>query len=281
MTVIESREKPVLGVLLGDAAGIGPELVAKIIADGFLDAECRPVIIGDKRVLEMGMKTANVSFPVRAIASVKDARFDEGAQVLDSGDIDPADVVVGKVAAPNGKACVAAIARAAELCKSGEIEGFVFAPLNKTAIKKAGYDYESEHVLFSELFSVTTPFGEINVVEDVMTSRVTSHIPIKNISADLTTENIARAIALITETLRQTGNEKPRIAIATLNPHCGENGTCGREELDVIAPAVAEAIAAGIDVAGPFSADTVFVRAFDWASSTPWSPCTTIRGKSP
>ena len=263
MTVAHTQGKPVLGIVMGDAAGVGPELIAKILADGFLEQECRPVVLGDKRVLEMGMRICNASFPVNVIASIKDADFSKGVQILDAGDLDPATIKCGEVSIASGKAAGDAIVKGIEMYKRGEIEGLVFAPFNKTALKKAGFDFESEHYLFAHYFGTTTPFGEVNVLGDLMTSRVTSHIPIKDVSSKLTKENILRAINLLNSTLIKAGVAKPRLGIAALNPHAGENGTCGREEIDVISPAIEEARRNGIDAIGPFSADILFIKAFN------------------
>ena len=258
----ESTYKPVIGVLLGDAAGVGPELITKIIADGFLTEECRPIVIGDKRVLELGMKRVGASFPYTEIRDPSEADFSKGVQLIDMADLDPASITTGQVNIASGKATGEAILKAVELCKKGQIEGFVFAPFNKTSLKKAGFEFESEHYLFAHHFGVTTPFGEVNVLGDLMTSRVTSHIPLKEVANRLTRENILRAIHLLNSTLKMYGVEKPRLGVAGLNPHNGENGTCGREEIDVIAPAVEEAQKEGIDAVGPYPSDILFIRAF-------------------
>ncbi len=111
---------PVIGVLLGDAAGVGPELVAKIIAEGFLTDICRPVVIGDRRVLERGQKQGNASFPVASVDSPRDADWSTGAQIIDMRDLDPSAVPVGQVSVDSGKAVGAAILKAVDLCKKGE-----------------------------------------------------------------------------------------------------------------------------------------------------------------
>lgn len=257
------RKKPVMGIVLGDPAGIGPELVAKVVADGFLEKECRPIIIGDRRVLDMGMKIAGVSFSITEIAEPRDADFSKGIQIIDTKDFDPTGLRMGEIDKACGKAAGDWLVRAMELYKQGGIQGIVFAPLNKAAMKIAGYNYESEHALFAKQFEVTTPYCEVNVLNGLMTSRVTSHIPIKDVSELLTKQSVLDAIYLLDRTLKKSGVAKPRLGVAALNPHCGENGTCGREEIDVIAPAVEEARAKGVNALGPFSGDTLFVRAFD------------------
>ncbi len=261
---LRMAEKPIIGVLLGDAAGIGPELVAKLAASGFLDSQCRPVIIGDLRVFELGMKNAGVRVPYQRIEAVAQATWRDGIPVLDQGDLEPGtDFQVGKLSVKAGAACVAMLETGVRLFNAGQIEGFAFAPLNKAGMKLAGCDFESEHYFMAHLFGHTGPFGEINVVDHLWTTRTTSHIPIKDVSDHLTIETIGRAIQLAWRSLRNSGVKSPRLALAALNPHAGENGMCGREEIDVIAPAIERARAEGIDASGPFPSDILFIKAFD------------------
>jgi len=256
-------DKPIIGMLLGDAAGVGPELVAKLAAARFFDNLCRPVIIGDARVFEMGMKAASVAVPYQKISKISEATWKNGIPLLDQANLDPAtDFQVGKLSVKSGAACVAMLAKGVELFKNGELQGFCFAPLNKAAMKMSGCDYESEHYFMAYLFGHTGPFGEINVVGNVWTTRTTSHIPIKEVSANLTTEKIGRAITLADTALKTSGIARPRIALAALNPHCGENGLCGREEIEVIGPAIEAAKARGIDARGPYPSDILFIKAF-------------------
>lgn len=259
---IEKSKLPILGVILGDAAGVGPELIAKIIADGFLQTECRPIVIGDRRILELGMKTAGVTFPINIITDAKNAAFGSAIDVLDSHDLDPASIKIGDINLSCGKVAGDAMIKAIELYKAGVIGGFVFAPLNKTALKKGGHDFESEHKMFAHYLGVTQPSGEINVLGDLMTSRVTSHIPLKDVAAKLTKESILGAMRLLNGAAKAWGVAQPRLGVAALNPHAGEHGTCGREEIDIIEPAIAAAKAEGIDAVGPFPSDILFIKAF-------------------
>lgn len=256
-------EKPVIGILLGDATGIGPELVAKLVAQGLLNKYCYPIIIGDKRVLEMGMKIAGVQFPIAIIEDVNEAKWDEAIPVLDLRNLDPSEIKLGEVNSYSGKITGDMLITAVELYKAGKIDGFSFAPLNKEAMKKGGYTFESEQYLFAHHFNWHEPFGEVNVLGDLWTSRVTSHIPIKEVSNNLTIESILRAIRLADSTLKRSGINQARIAIAALNPHAGENGSCGIEEIDVIKPAMKEAEKEGIKVIGPYPADILFIKAFE------------------
>jgi 4-phospho-D-threonate 3-dehydrogenase / 4-phospho-D-erythronate 3-dehydrogenase len=255
-------DKPVLGILLGDAAGVGPEIVAKVAAKGVLSEHCYPVIIGDLRVLRKAMDIAGVNFDYHVIDDIGTADWSRGIPVLDQRNLNPEEIKIGEVSPLCGKASGDMLVTAVNLYKEGKLDGFCFAPLNKGALKKAGFNYESEHYLFADLFNWTEPFGEINVLDDLWTSRVTSHIPVKEISNKLSTHTILRAMKLVSRTLKRAGVDNARIAVAALNPHAGENGLCGREELDVILPAMEEAKKLDINAVGPYPSDILFIKAF-------------------
>lgn len=255
--------KPVLGILLGDATGVGPELVAKVAASGVLTEQCRPVIIGDVRVFENGLKIIEETVSYYVISNIDEADWSKGIPVLDQHDQNPEEIVIGKISSDCGKAVLNMIKKAARLYNDGKIEGFCFAPFNKAAMIEGGCSFESEHHLLANLFGVTGPFGEINVVGNLSTTRTTSHIPIKEVSNHITVKSILRAIKLSYETIKGMGIEEPIIGVAALNPHCGENGLCGREELDVIIPAIEEVRKLGINAKGPYSSDILFIKAFN------------------
>jgi len=259
----KNEDKPVLGIILGDATGVGPEIVAKVAANGVLNTYCRPVIIGDLRVLRMGMEIADVSFPYAVIEDVSEADFSKGLQVLDQKNLDPKEIQIGKLNSYCGKVSGDMLIKAVNLYKEGKIDGFCFAPLNKAAMKMGGHKFESEQMLFAHHFNWTEPFGEVNVFDDLWSSRVTSHIPIKDVSNKLNSEAITRSIRLLYNTMTRAGEKDIRIAVAALNPHGGENGLCGTEEIDIIKPALEESKRQGIKVLGPYPADILFIKAFN------------------
>ncbi|MBP1918933.1 4-hydroxythreonine-4-phosphate dehydrogenase PdxA [Youngiibacter multivorans] len=257
------EERPILGIPLGDAAGIGPELVAKLAAKGVLSEHSCPVIIGDERLLIKGIEIAGVSFEYKRITHPEDIVSGEGILLLDTESLDTEGLRLSEVSASNGKEEADNLVRTMDWCKEGYLEGFCFAPLNKAAMKLGGYEYESEHELFADKLGVAhLPHGEMNVLEDLWTSRVTSHIPLSEVSRNITVERVMDAITLANDTLRRGGFTNPRIVIAAINPHGGDSGTCGREEIDVLEPAVRLAAENGIRVDGPFPSDTVFLKAF-------------------
>ncbi len=257
------EKKPIIGVLLGDATGVGPELVARLAAKRFFEEYCRPILIGDARVFEMGMEICGERTPYTTISDVSQATWMGPVPFLDQQDLDPAkDFEVGRISIKSGASVLAMIELAARLFKDGAIHGFCFAPFNKEAMKKAGCAFESEHHLLANIFGHTGPFGEINVLGNLWTTRTTSHIPIKEVSANLSQNSIIRAIRLANVSLMSAGVSKPRLGVAALNPHAGEHGLCGREEIDVIAPTLELARSEGIEVSGPFSSDILFIKAF-------------------
>ena len=255
-------KKPVIGVLLGDSAGVGPELVAKVIAMGECQKLCNPVIIGDSRIFERGMKIAEVSIPWHAVSDITEADWEKGIPILDQKDQDPEQIPLAVSSEYCGKAIVNAITVAVNLCKEGKLNGFFFAPFTKASMKLSGMPFESEDYLMAHLFDLKETFGEISVLDNVVAIRTTSHIPIKDVSSWLTEERILKTIRYANDTLKSMGFENPVIGIAALNPHGGENGTCGREEIEVIAPTIKKAQEEGIGAKGPYPADTLFRRAF-------------------
>lgn len=255
--------KPIIGLILGDAAGVGPEIIAKLAADNFYSEYARPVILGDARILAMGAKASKVELSMEIIEKIEDATWTKGIPVLDQKNLDPSVITYGKLSVESGRACLDLLKLATDLYKEEKIDGFCFGPLNKSSMIQAGCPFESEHHYLAHLFNHTAPFGEINFVSNLWTTRTTSHIPIKDVSANLSVRTIMRAITLANTTLVNAGIEKPRLGLAALNPHAGENGECGREEIDVIMPAIEEAKSQGMDARGPYPSDILFIKAFN------------------
>ena len=257
------HNKPVIGVTLGDAAGIGPEIVAKAAAKGLLQQYAQPVIVGDERVLKRGMEIAGVTFEYKVASSIEEAVKLSGLVLLDTRSIDAYSVALGEVSPLCGKDSATNIGSCVDYCKRGLIEGISFGPNNKKAMKLAGFALNGAIDLLANFFEFKGHRGELNVLDHVFwTSRVTSHIPLKDVSQNLTTQGIFNSIDLVHMTLKRAGINNPRIAVAALNPHGGEGGTCGLEEMEIIGPAVEELKLKGINAQGPFPADTLFIKLF-------------------
>lgn len=259
----EYKDKPVIGVLLGDSTGIGPEIIAKLAAaDAFKDY-CYPIILGDARIFQCGLDTFGGTVKYYTIEKVEDADWTKGLPILDTKDQDPARIKMGAPDPYCGLAGINGFKLACRLCKEGKIEGFCFGPYHKAAMLDAGLDVESEHKLIAREFGVTTPFGELNYVDGLMTFRCTSHIPISQVAQSLNIDLIVDKITLGYTRAREMGIDAPRIGVAGLNPHCGEGGKVGREEIDIIEPAIRITQEKGWNVTGPISPDLLFHRAFN------------------
>ena len=254
---------PVLGLMLGDATGIGPEQCARVLADRRLADAARLVVFGDSRVLAMGARDAGVELAWRACASP--AEFDwtrPEVPIVDLRNLDPATLVRGAISAESGRITGETLKLMVEHALAGRLDGICFAPLNKAALHAGGWKFNDEHQLFAHLTGHQGFFGEMNVLDGKWMSRVTSHVSLRNALDQITPQRIDDALTLADATLRGAGFARPRIAVAALNPHGGEGGLFGREEIEIIAPAVAKAAARGIDCRGPFPADTVFLKGF-------------------
>jgi 4-hydroxythreonine-4-phosphate dehydrogenase len=253
---------PRLGLLLGDPCGVGPELVARLVAGGDFEADVATIIIGEPRVLARGAALAGVEVALPTVARPDQADDHAAAAVLLPGTrLDPADVPVGEVSAVAGAYVLDAFRRALGLAQEHELDAICFGPCNKQAMHEAGLAFEDELRFFAHELGHDGYVGEINATGELATTRVTSHVPLRAVADLITADAVLQATRLADRTLRAAGNARPRIAVAGLNPHAGDGGVFGREEIEVIAPAVARACAEQIAAAGPFPADTVFVRA--------------------
>ena len=256
--------KPVVAVTFGDASGIGPELVVKFLNRPEARAAAQIVVVGDAWVLAEGEKAAGRSAPIQVIHDWKQARSGDGTPMfLQLETVAPKDVIPAQVTAAAGKGARLALTACLEAFRRGDIDAICFAPLNKQAMKKGGMDFEDELHFFADWFGVTGYFCEFNTLGTLWTSRISSHIPLADIPKYVTKDRIKAAAKLTYETLMRAGFAHPRVAVAALNPHGGDGGTCGREEIDIIEPAARELNAEGLPIEGPYPADTIFLKARD------------------
>jgi 4-hydroxythreonine-4-phosphate dehydrogenase len=254
---------PLLGLMLGDCTGIGPEQCARVLADGRLSDAATLVVIGDARVLEMGARDAKVPLAIRRVERPEDAiDVRDGVALVDLGNVDPGRIPRGQISPESGRLTGETLKHMIELALAGRIDGITFAPLNKAALHAGGWKFNDEHQMFASMTRHEGFFGEMNVLDNLWMSRVTSHVSLRTAIDQVTPQRIDDALTLADATMRGAGFERPRIAVCALNPHGGENGLFGREEIDIIAPAVAKAAARGIACKGPFPSDTVFLKAF-------------------
>jgi 4-hydroxythreonine-4-phosphate dehydrogenase len=254
--------KPLIGLMLGDATGIGPEICAKLLASGTVSDVARLVVIGDARVLELGMRDAGVKIGYRRHSSLEDVRrpVDE-VPLVDLRNVDPAQFKRGEMSAESGRLAGETLKYMIDQALAGKLDGICFAPLNKGALHRGGWKYLDEHQMFAKLTGHHGFFGEMNVIKEFSTFRVTSHVALREAVDMVTSERISSAIRLADDTLRAMGHARPRIGVAALNPHSGENGLFGDEEIRVIRPTVDKMRAEGVNCTGPISSDVIFIKA--------------------
>jgi 4-hydroxythreonine-4-phosphate dehydrogenase len=252
--------KAKLAWVLGDPAGIGPELVAKSLINADLKTRCRPVVVGPMSLLRRGMQVAKVEVRATRVDPAETDAVPSGTiPVVDTG-WPETEYPYGVLSAAAGTLTIEMLKVAVNMARAKQVDGIVFGPLNKEALSKGGNPHKDELHLLAEWLG-DTEVGEINAAAGLVTTRVTSHIPLKDVAAHIRPDRIMLAITMLHRTLRETGVQNGKIGVAALNPHGGEHGLCGTEEIEIIAPTVARAQAEGLPAVGPFPADTIFLRA--------------------
>ena len=251
---------PAIAVILGDPCGVGPEVVAKLVAFEDILARARIVLVADREVFRAGQKVAGVEQPVAEVELSALGETSANPVLLHVSTGPVAEYPAGVATAAGGRYALETLATALELAQSGKVDAVCYAPLNKHALKLAGSPFPDEILWIADVIGHEGPLCDCTVLDGLWTARVTSHVPIAEVSRHITEERIIEVARLIHSTLLRAGIERPRIAVSALNPHAGDGGLIGREEIDVIAPAVAKLRAEGLPVAGPFSPDTVFLQ---------------------
>jgi 4-hydroxythreonine-4-phosphate dehydrogenase len=240
-------QKPVIALAMGDPAGISPELAAKVVALDEVRKAADLVVIGDRRVFDEGVKIAKVNIP--------DLRFHD----LKIPDL--SKIRRSVATREGGESALANYRQALRMVAEGRAQAVCFTPFNKQAMKLADPSYDDEIRFTAAVIGFKGVATEFNVLDKLWNARVTSHIPLSAVAAALTVDGIVEALQLTSDALKAAGFNPPRIGVAALNPHAGDGGNFGREEIDIIEPAVRKAQAKGLPAQGPYPADTVFVRA--------------------
>jgi 4-hydroxythreonine-4-phosphate dehydrogenase len=247
----------IVAITMGDPAGVGPEIVAKVLADG---PAARAVVVGDAGILARAVRLLDLPLEVNAIERPADARFDDGViDVIAASEL-PDDLPFGELDARAGDAAYRYVRRAVELALADEVHAIATAPLNKEAMHQAGHRYPGHTELLAELCGVED-YAMMLVGEDLRVVHVSTHVSLREAIERVTPEREGTVIRLADAAVRALGCEHPRVAVAGLNPHAGENGLFGDEDAERIAPAVQAAKDDGIDASGPWPADTVFLAA--------------------
>ena len=251
---------PLVAVTMGDPAGIGPEIIARAFADPAFREENRALVVGDAGHMERAARLLDLPLRANAISEPEEAAFEPGTVDVLSETGLPEDLPFGELDARAGDAAFRYVRKATELASAGRVAAIATAPLNKEAMHLAGHKYPGHTEILADLTG-TKDYAMMLVTDELKVIHVSTHVSLREAIERARPERELAVIRLAHESLRKLGFDEPRIAVAGLNPHAGENGLFGSEEAEQIAPAVADANAEGMDATGPWPPDTVLMRA--------------------
>jgi 4-hydroxythreonine-4-phosphate dehydrogenase len=257
----KTDDRPILAITMGDPAGIGPEIVVRALADPETYHICRPLLVGDGSVMKATLEGMGMLLKLNAIAEVSEAQFKPGQiDLYDLKNVDMQRLNKAQVSAMGGKAAYEYIIRAIDMAMAGEVDAIVTCPIHKDALNQAGYHYPGHTEILADRTG-TTDFAMMLVAGKLRVVLVTIHVALEKAIQLINEERVLRAICLAHEAGVMLGLDNPRIAVPGLNPHAGEAGMFGRQEIEIIEPAIKKAQQMGYHAQGPFPADTLFYRA--------------------
>ena len=260
---MDSGRKPAIAITMGDPCGIGPEVVAKALADPLVYASCRPVVVGSGYAMEQAVVLTGVPLKVGRPDDPASAGQDSSIiDVVDIGNLNPEDITVGEINPTCGKAAMEWVTRAGELAVTGVVDGLATAPLNKEAASLAGYKSIGHMELLQELTGSRT-VATMLMARNLRVVHLTTHRSLRLACDYVKKDRILDYLRLTHESFVRFGFREPRVAAAALNPHGSDGGLLGNEEAEEIAPAVDAARAEGINAFGPIPADIVFHHAVE------------------
>ena len=252
---------PLIGITMGDPAGIGPEVAVKVISDKNVYDFCRPVIIGDASIIKNTIQVLGFNLTVNPVNDIKSIENKYGVvDVYDLGNEGLERITFGIVSADAGRAAFKAVEKSIELALQNEINAVVTGPINKEALNLAGYKFAGHTEIFSH-YTNTSKYAMLLADENLKIIHVSTHKSLAEACKLVKKERILEVIELLDEGLKKLGVENPSIGVAGLNPHAGEDGLFGSEEIDEIIPAIEIANGKGYKVEGPIPADTLFLKA--------------------
>jgi len=251
---------PIVGITMGDPSGIGPEIIIKVLNNSIIYKRCKPVIIGSYDVVKKMAKIVKCKKKIVKLISFKDLSWDyKKISVIDLNNVDIDSHKFGILKPKYGTAAIEYIQKAFELINDGTIDATCSAPVNKEAMRLAGYKYAGQTELFGDL-AKSKRFGLLIIAGPVKIFYVTNHVPLKNACEMIKKERVLDKIHLFNDALMELREERRRIFVSALNPHAGDGGALGTEEIDEIIPAIELAKAEGIWVEGPIPSDSMWVR---------------------
>jgi len=257
----EAMDRKIIAVTMGDPAGIGAEISAKVFSDPALYERCRPLIVGNKDIMEKAVEIVGAKLKIRPIEKVSEARFEPGtADVLHVPGLDLSTFRFGEVSAQCGDAAFTYVRKVIDLALAGEVDATVTNALNKEAMNLAGHHFDGHTEIYAH-FTNTAKYTMMLAHDDLRVVHVSTHVSLREACDRVKKQRVLDVIRIADAACKALGIERPRIGVAGLNPHSGENGLFGREEIEEIRPAIEAALAEGIDADGPVPPDTVFSKA--------------------
>ncbi|OAA94266.1 MULTISPECIES: 4-hydroxythreonine-4-phosphate dehydrogenase PdxA [Clostridium] len=254
-------KKPVIGITMGDAAGIGPEIIVKALSHRNVYDICAPVVIGDPKFLKKAIEITKSDVSLNLINDIKDAEFSYGKIDCFNIDIIPEDLTIGKMSPVAGDAAFQFVKKAVKLAKENKIQAICTAPLNKEAMQKGGHKFAGHTEILAELTN-TKDYSMMLSSPKLKVIHLTTHVGLVKAVEMINPERTYRVIKLANDVLTRAGYKNPKIAVSGINPHAGENGLFGNgEEEEKLIPGIKRAQEEGIEVSGPYPPDTVFFRA--------------------
>ena len=252
--------QPLIAVTMGDPAGIGPEIIARAFGEEDFRKHNRAIVVGDAGILERAARLLDLALRANVVAEPEDAAFEpDSVDVISETEL-PEDLSFGELDARAGDAAFRYVERATHLASEGRVGAMATAPLNKEAMQLAGHKYPGHTEILAELTG-TKDYAMMLVTDELKVIHVSTHVSLREAIERARFERELAVIRLADESLKKLGVESPKVAVAGLNPHAGENGLFGTEDAEQIAPAVAAAVEEGIDATGPHPPDTVMMRA--------------------
>ncbi|WP_035351696.1 4-hydroxythreonine-4-phosphate dehydrogenase PdxA [Fictibacillus gelatini] len=257
------NEKPVIAISMGDPAGIGPEIIAKALSKSEIYDVCRPVLVGHKEVMSQALSITGLSMKLNPIATPSEGEFTSGIiDIIHLDNVDMEELKMGEVQGMCGQAAFDYIQTCIEFANEGVVDAFATAPINKESLKAANVPYIGHTEMLAKLTGVEDPLTMFEV-RSLRIFFLTRHLSLKEAIGQMTKERVHDYLKRCTKALHRLGIENGTIAVAGLNPHSGENGLFGREEVDEIAPGIEKARKEGINAFGPVPADSVFYQALN------------------
>ena len=254
-------KRPILGITMGDPASIGPEITVKALSDPAIYEKCSPIIIGDAAVMEAAAGIVGKDVKINAVSDVKEAKFEFGTiDVYDMKLVDMDKLERGVVSAMAGNAAFQYVKKVIELAMNHEVDATVTNALNKEAMNLAGHHYSGHTEIYAE-YTGTKKYTMMLAHENLRVVHVSTHVSLREACDRVKKDRVLEVIRIADQACKELGIKEPKIGVAGLNPHSGENGMFGREEIEEITPAIEAAKGEGIIVDGPVPPDTVFSKA--------------------